>query len=85
MKSPVNTAPTAPANTPFPDIVVLFADAPQELHAKIRYYLTQGYKVTGAPTRFEDITIDIEAIGRPNIQLPKATVAGAILMRNDPT
>lgn len=82
--SPVNKAPNASTNTPFPDMVLLFADTPQELNAKIAYYLTQGYKVTGAPSRFEDITLDMEAIGRPNIQLPKGAVASAILMRNDP-
>lgn len=72
-------------NTPFPDVVFLVADAQKELDLKISYYLTQGYNLLLKPSRFEELTIDTEATGRTNVQFPRASVAGAVLVRNDPT
>lgn len=70
-------------NTPFPDIVVLLSDSPKEMHHKIGFYVAQGYVITAQPRIFEDLKVDAEAIGRPNIEMARASGALAILMRRD--
>lgn len=72
-------------NSPFPDLVILIVDHAAEYDAKIRYYASQGYRVTSHATRFEDITVDLQGVNGSVTNLPMKGAVVVHLMRVDPT